>query len=68
MNIYPLLLKVEKQFWQAKIKKIQTQTICIKIYRRGLLYALHRLGCNPYHSACHLANDHVHCLRCISIP
>lgn len=38
----------------------KTENHIIKLYRRGVLYALHRLDRYPYHSACNLANDHVH--------
>lgn len=66
MNIY---LNRKYFFWQTFYDKRKTQhTLNIKIYRRGLLHALHRLDRYPYHSGRYLANDHVHCLRCLSIP
>lgn len=40
----------------------------MKIYRRGLLHALRRMGRNPYHFACNHSDDYVHCLRCLSVP
>lgn len=43
------------------LKQEKSSKITImKIYRRGVLYALHRLDRYPYHSSCNLANDYVH--------
>lgn len=52
---------------QKDLKSYTQKYLNVKIYRRGLLYTLHRMDCNPRHSDCNLANDYVHCLRCLSI-
>lgn len=46
---------------------MKTENHITKLYRRGVLYALHRLDCYSYHSACNLADDYVHRLCGLSI-